>query len=421
MRAPIYKNREFLRLVVAVCIIWLVITGLLITANHFTWARANAQLVQRNIGLLGNLLAANPSLGSEEAGLVVQAFAGEASMAAMEAGRELAARYGYDEDYPLSSTPILSRWYTWGLVASIGLGLIAHLFLVAAVYISSDRTYRRLSEYSLGAERIMRGDYSVRFPEAGDGELSILGFQFNQLSRRLQMSFSALEEEKQQMRDMISGISHQLKTPLASSRVFAELLLEGAGEDPEIRQEFLHKNLTQLERMEWLIQALLKLSRLESGVIEFKRENANLAETVKEVVLSLAEKAKDKGQTLSFQSCCQTVLAPHDQHWLAEAVTNIIDNALRYSPAGGRVTASLDQTDSTAVIRIADTGPGIHPYDLPRIFQRFYQGRNRAGGSGIGLALAKLIVEKHGGVIEAANVMDRGSIFTISLPRVWLP
>jgi len=131
MRAPIYKNREFLRLGVAVCIIWLVITGLLITANHFTWARANAQLVQRNIGLLGNLLAANPSLGSEEAGLVVQAFAGEASMAAMEAGRELAARYGYDEDYPLSSTPILSRWYTWGLVASIGLGLIAHLFLVA--------------------------------------------------------------------------------------------------------------------------------------------------------------------------------------------------------------------------------------------------------------------------------------------------
>lgn len=422
MRAPIYKNQEFVRLFAAISVIVLVFLVLLAAGTYYAWDRARAAVTERNLGLLGSLLQAHPELSPQEAGRIIQAFTLTADPSALDAGRELAAKYGYTGELSLSSTPVLGRGAVWSLALCAGLGLLMMICLLGAVYSSGDKTYSRLSAYNLGADRIMRGDFSARFPESGEGELAMMGFQFNQLSRRLQNTFAALEDEKQQMKAMISGISHQLKTPLASSRVFVELLMEGAGDDPAILQEFLHKNLTQLERMEWLIQSLLKMSRLESGVIEFKRSNENLAETLGEVVTSLRDRAEDKSQTLSLPGSVQ-IMAPHDRKWLAEALHNLLDNAIRYTPEEGKIIVTLEQTDSTAVVRVSDTGPGIPAEELPRVFQCFYQGSTRGGGgqgSGIGLALAKLIIEKHGGVLEASSRVGRGSTFTVTLPRVWL-
>lgn len=420
MRAPIYKNREFIFLVGGIVIIALIGFGLLLAGISFSWNRANTAITERNLALLGGLIKANPELGEEDIGQMVLAFTRETGPGDLDFGREISGRYGYSREMPLSTVPVLGRWHSWSLAVTAGLGFFLLLALAGAVYISFDGTYRRLSSYNLGAEQIMRGDYSVRFPENGEGDLAILGFQFNQLARRLESTFAALEEEKVQVRAMISGISHQLKTPLASSRVFAELLLEGAGKDPEILQEFLHKNLNQLERMEWLIHSLLKLSRLESGVIEFKKGNENLGETIAGVVSALEEKAASKGQSLDV-NLGASLPVPHDRAWLAEAITNILDNAIRYTPQGGRISVSLEQTDSTAVVSIRDTGPGIPPDELSRIFQRFYQGSSRGDGqgSGIGLALTKLIVEKHGGIVQAGSP-GQGSVFTVTLPRAWV-
>ena len=213
-------------------------------------------------------------------------------------------------DRPLSITPLLQSRYFHSIAATTALGALLLAALLFAVYLVSARTYRRLNRYNLGAERIMRGDYDFRFPETGEGELDLLGFQFNQLSRRLQLSFTALQEEKKLLKEMISGISHQLKTPLASSRVFTELLLDEAAADPEVRHEFLQKTLAQLERMEWLIQSLLKISRLETGVIEFQKEYADLGGTAARVVTTLVGSAVQKGHALVFEKDSVPVEAP---------------------------------------------------------------------------------------------------------------
>ncbi len=425
MRAPIYKNREFVFLAAAVAAVCLLFLGLSLLQAHFSWTGLKSDLTDRDLALLGSLLELYPEeLRSEAEATTVRAFTREAEAGALEAGQAAAAAYGYSSDLPFSASPLLQRRYLSSLTATAGLGALLLAALLGAVYLASIRTYRRLGQYNLGAERIMRGNYHFRFPETGEGQLDLLGFQFNQLSRRLQLSFAALQEEKKLLKEMISGISHQLKTPLASSRVFTELLLDETAADPEVRREFLQKSLAQLERMEWLIQSLLKISRLEAGVIEFKKANADLSETAARVVASLAENAAQNGQALLLEKENAPVEAPHDRKWLGEALNNIIDNAIRHTPAPGRITVSLEQTDSTAAIIVRDTGPGIPAAELERIFERFYQGssggKGPRRGSGIGLSLAKLIVEKHGGMIRVTSAPGEGAAFTITLPRAWL-
>jgi signal transduction histidine kinase len=425
MRAPIYKNREFIILTMAVAVVCLLFLGLILLQTHYAWTRLHHELTERNLALLGNLLELYPEeLRPEAEAEIVRAFTREAEAAAQEAGQAAAAAYGYSRDLPLSTTPLLQSRYFHSIAATAALGALLLAALLFAIYLASARTYRRLNRYNLGAERIMRGDYDFRFPETGEGELDLLGFQFNQLSRRLQLSFTALQEEKKLLKEMISGISHQLKTPLASSRVFTELLLDEAAADPDVRHEFLQKTLVQLERMEWLIQSLLKISRLETGVIEFQKEYADLGETAAQVVTTLVGSAVQKGHALEFEKDRAPVEAPHDRKWLGEALHNIVDNAIRHTPTPGWITVSLEQTDSTAAITVRDTGPGIPPEELGRIFERFYQGssggKKPRRGSGIGLSLAKLIVEKHGGMIQASSAPGEGTAFTITLPRAWL-
>lgn len=425
MRGPIFKNREFKVLITAVAITCLMFQALMLIQTQYVWYTFNTELTKRNIALLGNLLEIYPEgLSSKAEVLVIQAFTREASAEDVQRGQALASGYGYTVDLPLNSTPLLSKWYTWSFTASVGLGLALLLALFITIYIISDRNYRRLREYTLGAERLMGGDYDFHFPENTEGELAILGFQFNQLSQRLKLAFATLQGEKKLMQEMISGISHQLKTPLASSRIFTELMLDGAVDNPETRQEFLCKNLTQLERMEWLIQSLLKMSRLEAGVIEFNKTNSDLVMTMKDVISSLTDKLKENGQILDVRGGKDPILILHDPKWLKEAMANTIDNAIRHTPKGTRIKVSLEKTDSTVMITVSDTGPGIPKEELHRIFERFYQGSHSgeasSKGSGIGLSLAKLIIEKHGGIIQARSTLGEGTTFIISLPRSWL-
>jgi signal transduction histidine kinase len=425
MRAPIYKNMEYRVLMAAVTAVILVFLCLSLLITHFTWTRLKNSVTESNLALLGSLLEAYPGeLDPEARAAVIRSFTREPGAGNLAAGQAAAAAYGYTRELPFSANPILNRWYLTSLGTVAGLGALLFLGLLGAVYLVSDRTYRKLGGYILGTERIMRGDYHFHFPDTGEGEMAMLGFQLNQLSRRLQLSFAALQTEKQLIKEMASGISHQLKTPLASSRVFVELLLDGAAEDPEVRREFLQKNLAQLERMEWLIQSLLKISRLEAGVIEFQKTYEDLAKTLAKVISSLADSAAENGQALELNTGEEPVPVPHDCKWLSEALINIIDNAIRHTPRQGRITVSLEQAESIAVLTVGDTGPGIPAEELPRIFERFYQGSSSGDGprqgSGIGLTLAKLIIEKHGGVVQVTSARDKGTTFTVTLPRTWL-
>jgi two-component system phosphate regulon sensor histidine kinase PhoR len=221
-------------------------------------------------------------------------------------------------------------------------------------------------------------------------------------------------------RDFISNISHELRTPLASLRALADTLRDGALEDPPMAQRFLDRMDTEVDALTQMVQELLELSRIESGQVPFRMAPVAVAD----VVLPPVERLRPQAERFVLQlavdlpSDLPPVLA--DEERIQQVVTNLVHNAIKFTPSGGEVTISAAVSKDEVVVSVRDTGVGIPADDLPRIFERFYKADHArsGGGTGLGLAIAKHIVQAHSGRIWAESIEGRGSTFYFSLPAV---
>ena len=223
-----------------------------------------------------------------------------------------------------------------------------------------------------------------------------------------------LKKDKLFLADSISDISHQLKTPITSMFVMADLLYdENLPQDK--RLEFTENIRSQLERLQWLVSSLLKLSKIDVGTIEFEKENVNVKELISKAVEHLLIPMEIKEQTLEINGDENTQFIG-DFNWSSEAVANIIKNCIEHTPCGGRIGINFSETPIYTMIKIFDNGVGIHKDDLPYIFNRFYKGKNSDKDSiGIGLAMSKSILQKQGSIIEVTSEKDKGTQFTIKI------
>jgi two-component system phosphate regulon sensor histidine kinase PhoR len=218
--------------------------------------------------------------------------------------------------------------------------------------------------------------------------------------------------------DFISNISHELRTPIASVKALAETLSEGAIEDPSIAKDFLNRINAEADKLAQMVQELGDLSRIESGESPLVKKPLNIAQPIEHAIERLRAQAERSGLVLetNIPSGLPQVLA--DESRVEQVLVNIIHNAIKFTPAGGRIKVSAEVKENNLVVSVADTGIGIPADDLPRIFERFYKAdKSRAsGGTGLGLAIAKHIVEAHGGRIWAESVEGKGSTFKFALP-----
>ena len=220
-------------------------------------------------------------------------------------------------------------------------------------------------------------------------------------------------------RDFVANVSHELRTPLTSIRAMAETLQDGALQDPSVSCHFLKTIIDETSRLTRISEDLLHLSQSESQSPEKLR--FNLAELCDEVAKRLTMQARKSGVRLRFELPAQLdVFANHDQ--IEQVLVNLLDNAIKYTPAGGEVRLTAEQSASAAVVRVSDTGIGIMMEDVPRIFERFYRvdkARSRhSGGTGLGLSIVKHIVEAHGGEVRVESEFNHGSTFIITLPGI---
>lgn len=219
-------------------------------------------------------------------------------------------------------------------------------------------------------------------------------------------------------RDFISNISHELRTPLASLKALVETLRDGALEDTDVAQQFLQKMETEVEAMVQMVQELLDLARIESGQAALNIEPTDLEPLARGVVERLRPQANRSGLSLEvhFPQGLPPVLA--DGERIQQVLMNLLHNAIKFTPAGGKVEVSAEFIGEEVIVAVRDTGIGISPQDLPRVFERFYRAdRARSGsGTGLGLAIAKHIVQNHGGRIWAESVEGQGSTFFFALP-----
>jgi two-component system phosphate regulon sensor histidine kinase PhoR len=220
-------------------------------------------------------------------------------------------------------------------------------------------------------------------------------------------------------RDFVANASHELRTPLTSIRGFVEALEDGAAADPPTAERFLGKIHTHADRMGALVEDLLELSRLESGERPPVREPVDVAEVADDVAASFAELAERKGLTLACQhKPAPTVTTDGDR--LRRILENLVENAVKYTPAGGSVRIETCGGGGAAQVVVSDDGPGIPPEHLPRIFERFYRvdkARSRdLGGTGLGLSIVKHLAESIGATVSVASDVGRGTRFTVLLP-----
>jgi signal transduction histidine kinase len=330
-------------------------------------------------------------------------------------GKEILARYGITADDLALDPPPMGDLYRYSTAALLLLPLLAGAAFTAAALLLLQKQHREIRGITRYAGEISRGDYTLDIRDNREGDLSILKNEIYKLTTLLREQAGALQQEKILLADALADISHQLKTPLTSLSVLNDLLSESPS--GEKRALFLERMRAQLDRIEWLVSSLLKLSRLDAGAVTMKREPVSVAVLVEKALDSLSIPLELKELRLSVEGNAAVSFAG-DPRWSAEALINILKNCIEHTPERGRLQISYEQNPLYTTITIADSGAGIAPEDLPHIFNRFYKGKGAAPDQvGIGLAMARTIIEKQEGDLTVQSKRGCGSKFTIKFYR----
>ncbi|APC40533.1 sensor histidine kinase [Clostridium estertheticum] len=293
------------------------------------------------------------------------------------------------------------------------LGIISFIFLYDILF----KNYMTsiLEELSDMLEIISHMKSEEVFSTTEDTIFSKLQSQTTKLTNLLISQNKEIEEEKNEIKSLISDIAHQLKTPLSNIKIYSEFLQDDNLKEDE-RKEFNNIVLFSLNKLTFLVESMIKMSRLESGVIGLKLERDSLNETVLLALCQVQKKARNKNILLGLNEVDNSIIN-HDKNWLAEAIFNILENGVKYTKDGGRIDITIKAYEVFCRVDIQDNGIGISEDEFPKIFSRFYRGRNigDAEGIGIGLYLSREIIMLHGGYIKVSSNKE-GSKFSMFLP-----
>ncbi len=279
----------------------------------------------------------------------------------------------------------------------------------------------RIAAVCRGAEAVAEGDLAARVPVVGQDEVSHLARTFNLMADRLQEADRRQRELDILRRDLIAWVGHDLRTPLASTRLIVEALADGVVEDPATAQRYLRTAQRDVQSLTLLIDDLFDLAQMDAGGLRLDRQPNSIADLISDAIESFSVLAQQRNVALSGGAEPGVDPALVDARQISRVLANLVGNALRHTPAGGAVTARAWPVAGRIQVEVADTGEGIPSEDLSRVFERFYRGeksRSRAtGGSGLGLAIAKAVVEAHDGQIWAESQPGQGARFSFSIPR----
>lgn len=307
------------------------------------------------------------------------------------------------------SSPVTMLWGFFGV-------LILFALLLLLDFLHNRYNDDLLEQITLLIEALVEQQERQIFSEAEDTLTARLQHQLLKLRNILTAQNQMLAQEKEQIKTLISDISHQIKTPIAAANTFAELLSDGELSAEE-RTEYITTLQMSLGKLTFLTNSLIKMSRLESGIISLKPEKNSLNEIVLQAVKTVYAKAKEKGILITFE-CDQAFEAVLDFNWTAEAISNVIDNAVKYTPQGGFVRLQITEYPSFLRLDISDNGVGIPEEEQAKIFGRFYRGKQSVGtdGVGIGLYLTREIINKQNGYMKVSSD-ENGSTFSMFLKK----
>jgi two-component system phosphate regulon sensor histidine kinase PhoR len=303
--------------------------------------------------------------------------------------------------------------------------VLAAIVVLILVIVASQVVARRLSnpivEIGDMVKEIKAGNLDQKLPVRSQDEIGRLAALINEMTDRLKADIEQMKKLERVRSEFLGNVSHELRTPIFSLKGFLETLLEGAIDDKSVNRAFVEKAYHHANRLDSLLSDLIEISRIESGEMKMSFRYFDVSSWLKQLATDFADVAAKKRQSVMAEVPDHEILALGDKDRLKQALGNLIDNAIKYSPEGASTTIRLAEAEGRISIVVADAGPGIEPEHLPRIFERFYRvdrARSReVGGTGLGLAIVKHIVEAHGSKVFVTSEIGKGTAFMFDLKK----
>lgn len=399
-----FKNREvkkilFLNLIYFFIII---IIGLILSLYSFNLYKKN--LIRNNSILVGNILKNHPELEEEVINELVL------NSDTYDYGAEILNKYGLDDPKYLDYLKVNNELKQNIILTNI-LFIIILFMLVSITYlIFIKNQYRKIKKIDKYMNKILNNDYSLDIRDYVEGDISTLKNDVYKMTIKLKEQTELSIKDKKYLEETLADISHQIKTPLTSMYVINDILSDN-DLDKKSQIEFLNKNRNQLERIEWLVTTLLKISRLDSGMVTLKRDNINIKDLINKTIEPIKIMAELKN--ISIETNIETTNFYLDFNWTLEALTNILKNACEHTNNNGSIKIEVNENPLYLNIKIIDNGVGISESDKKHIFDRFYKGKTNKDSIGIGLNMAKKIINLQNGEIECISKINEGTTFDI--------
>lgn len=328
-----------------------------------------------------------------------------------EKGKQVLKKYGITDEQ--SASLEIEKNQNTSLYINIGIISGSFIIYIIIFIIYLRQRQKKINELDMYIQKVSRKDYSINIEESSEDELNSLKNSLYKITVMLKEEAENKKMQNEAILKSVSDISHQLKTPLTSIQILLDNISESKGMNEETRNRFIMEVIRQIKGMNFLILSLLKLSKLEAGVVEFENEEVDLNKLLKEIINNLEVLAELKQIEIKLK-VSKKITINGDYNWNKEAIQNIIKNAIEHSNENKKVTIQLEENNVYVSLKIIDEGQGIEKEDLKNIFNRFYKTTNSNENSiGIGLSLSKSIIEKQNGYISVESTIGEGTTFTI--------
>ena len=397
----ILKNKKIIIPIIILTII-IIATNILFTVNELK----NNQRITSNViaGIIGNIEKNYPNVSEKEIISILNSENEE-----IEDGKNTLIKYGINIENQNAIGQITNNKL---LIINI-LSIIILVFAILVIlYIYSRSESKKIKEIEKYIEAINNKNYTLKISENSEDEFSNLSNELYKTTVMLKEQASNSQKSQKTLQTYIEDISHQLKTPLTSISIMLDNIIDNPDMEIETRQKFLHEINRQIEWFNWLVIALLKLSKIDSGTAVFTKKEINVEKILNHVIQNLAIPLEIKQQKIIVNGNSSKFIG--DYNWQLEALTNIVKNCIEHTPDHKNIYIKFEENNFYTKITIRDEGVGIAKEDIKHIFERFYKGKNSSENSiGIGLALSKSIIERDNGYIICTSKEGEGTTFEI--------
>ena len=405
----IFENKNIKYLILPM-IILTITSSITITIQTIQQYKAVTITLNEKIAeIMGKISESNPEMDSRE---IIEILNSAKNTEQYEKGQTELSKYGIEID-KINSIKLIENQMKTNLKLNVLIILLFSILWMTIIILYLRKRDKKIQQITNYINQIKNKKYDLNIEENTEDELSNLKNELYKITIMLKEESEISKKDKENLKMSVEDISHQLKTPLTSITIMLDNLKDNPNMEEKTKQKFIFEISKQVEWINWLVISMLKLSKLDANVVQFYDEKINLNKFIGEIIKNLEIPIEVKNQKIIIDGD-ENVSFIGDYKWQQEAITNVIKNCIEHNANNGTIYINYEENSLFTKITIRDEGEGISKEDLKHIFERFYKGKNSSENSvGIGLALAKNIIEKNNGMINCKSELDKGTEFVI--------